>query len=643
VTIGGHAFDASVHRHQGAAIVELEPVLDGASDRTDVLRRTLASIAAARGLRELVDTAAQRVRELTAFDRVMVYRFDESDHGEVIAEAKAPEFEPYLGLHYPASDIPRQARQLYLENWIRVIPDARYVPAPLLPALRPDTGAPLDLTYSVLRSVSPVHLEYLANMGVRASMSVSLVVHGRLWGLVSCVNHGGPRSMGARLRTACELVGRLLSMQLAALADREIASRRALREPILSKLADAMRGSEEVLGGLFEHERELLELTEAAGVATLAGGQVRVAGEAAPAEAIEAIAAWAEAKGNSGDVLATHALASEVPRAEAWKALASGVLTFSLPGRPPRRLFWFRPEAVATVDWGGDPKKAVDTTTGRLHPRRSFDLWREEVHLQSVPWSESAREAAADLRRRAVEIDLEKQVAREQKAIQLRDDLIAVVSHDLRTPLSVINVETALMKERARDDQGARLERLYASIERIHRSTSRMSGLIHDLLDLAKIEAGRFQITLRREPVEEMVEEASMLLRPLAEAKQIVLERQFTAPATVMADRDRIFQVVSNLIGNAIKFTPAGGRVLLQGSVEGAFAVVSVSDTGPGVPPDQMQHVFNRYWQAQNRQREGTGLGLYIAKGIVEVHGGRIWVEARPEGGATFKFTLPLA
>ncbi|HYH97324.1 GAF domain-containing protein, partial [Hyalangium sp.] len=204
ITVGRRTFDGIVHRHQGVTLLELEPVPPAEEHHAwplpRLLQRAIARLQAAKNLRELCDAAAAEVRRLTGFERVMVYRFDEDDHGEVLAEDMLEGLDPYLGHHYPASDIPQQARQLYLRNWLRIIPDREYRPAPIIPSLRPDSQQPLDLSFSVLRSVSPIHIEYMRNLGVRASMSISLVHRGRLWGLISCANHSSPRYVPYTLR-----------------------------------------------------------------------------------------------------------------------------------------------------------------------------------------------------------------------------------------------------------------------------------------------------------------------------------------------------------------------------------------------------------------------------------------------------------
>jgi signal transduction histidine kinase len=170
-----------------------------------------------------------------------------------------------------------------------------------------------------------------------------------------------------------------------------------------------------------------------------------------------------------------------------------------------------------------------------------------------------------------------------------------------------------------------------------------MVSLIDDLLDLAKIEAGRFALRTQAEPVDAMLEDALALQRPLAEAKGLALRFEVEPDVRVLADRERLFRVLSNLVGNAIKFTPAGGRVLVRAGARGGDALFAVTDTGPGVAPEDIPRLFDRYWQAPKKTSEGSGLGLYIAKGIVEAHGGRIWAERADEGGAAFRFTLPLA
>ncbi|RZA05121.1 MAG: GAF domain-containing protein, partial [Proteobacteria bacterium] len=213
------SFTTTLHRHGETMILELEKATeaDGAKrlDRYHRTRQAISKLRAARSLDELCATACEQVRSLTGLDRVVVYFFDRDWNGAVISESRSEGTESFMGLHFPASDIPRQARALYSQNWLRLIPNVSYAASPIVPALNPRTGAPLDLSFSILRSVSPLHIEYLNNMGLTASMSVSLMKGDQLWGLISCAGLNGPRYISFETRAACEFIGEVVSSLLA--------------------------------------------------------------------------------------------------------------------------------------------------------------------------------------------------------------------------------------------------------------------------------------------------------------------------------------------------------------------------------------------------------------------------------------------
>jgi light-regulated signal transduction histidine kinase (bacteriophytochrome) len=648
LVVGSRRFDGIVHRHQGATLLELEPERageEGAGPLARALQRAIARIQAAPSMRELCETAAREVRALTGFDRVVLYHFDEEENGEVLAEDKLEGLEPFLGLHYPASDIPRQARQLYILNWLRIIPDREYRPVPIVPALRPDNQQPLDLSFSVLRSVSPIHLEYLKNMGIRASMSISLVRGTRLWGLISC-GHQSPRYISYEVRSACELIGRITAQQIAASEEKEALEARKKQRVLQARLVEGMREETgNVLSGLLRHPVELLELVGASGVVISSEEERWTAGAVPSPEIVEALIGWLREQA-PGEVFSTKALPRLLPAVEPAKGVASGLLAISIPKPVPDYVLWFRPEVIQSVNWGGNPAKPVEVEgpEQRLHPRRSFELWKEVVRSTSLQWSASELEAAASLRRYAIEVELGLQVVRKQQAVDARDDLVAVVSHDLKNPLAAIQLQTGLILRAVTAEEGTPWRRVQTSAEQIQRSAERMRTLIQDLLDLAKIEAGRFTVSIRAETIEDLMGECLEILSPLAGQKHIRLTHQVSAPnAMVSADRERIFQVLSNLLGNAIKFTPEQGAIHLAVDSEGDMIRFAVRDTGPGIAREQLSQVFNRYWQARKQASKGTGLGLYIVKGIIEAHGGKVWADSEEGRGSTFYFTLPVA
>ena len=395
--VGGDV-DVVLHRTDGLLIAEFEPVA-GAEDAGTAWHRrlpiVLQRLAATATLDELTAVLARDVRTVTGYDRVMVYRFDAEWNGEVIAEDRRADLEPFLGLRYPASDIPAQARALYATNWMRIIPDARYRPVPLEPATNPTTGRPLDLSGSMLRSVSPVHLEYLANMGVVSSMSVSLIDRGRLWGLIACHHYAGPHRPSFTDRTAAEFLGRTASLLLhtkVAAGEQEGVVEVAQRS---AELAAAVGRTPRALGTvLTEEDVTVLDLLPAAGAAVRLNGQLRLVGTTPPAERVAALVGPLLVAG----VPATDAVSRVLPEAADLADTASGVL--AVPVGRDDFLAWFRPETLREVTWGGNPylSKTEQTDAGpRLSPRRSFAAWSETVRGTSTPWRDHEVAAAQAL------------------------------------------------------------------------------------------------------------------------------------------------------------------------------------------------------------------------------------------------------
>lgn len=356
-------------------------------------------------LEDLYDAAAQEVRALTGFDRVMVYRFDADHNGEVVAEARRADLNAFLGLHYPASDIPPQARALYETNWIRTIPDVAYAPVPIVPPFDAGSGEPLDLTLSVLRSVSPVHLEYLTNMGVHASMSISLLHDGRLWGLVACHHYAGPHPVPFGTRAAAEFLGSVLSLRLVARAhDRELERELEAQAAIAQVLPVARDHDRALAQALTGDDPGLLSVVPAHGLVVVADGQSATAGDVARDLDVDALRAWVLARPDA--VTTRTALADSDPELAAVLPDVAGLLALRLPD--DQVVVWLRHEHVRDIYWGGDPQnKAIARREGdhvRLSPRKSFDRWREVVRGRSEPWAAAHVRAAADLRSRLLEV-----------------------------------------------------------------------------------------------------------------------------------------------------------------------------------------------------------------------------------------------
>ncbi len=448
--VGAPWFAGSAHWSGPSIILELESAAAEQPDLSQTFARAMGSFSTLRALTDLptkLQTATALFRHLTGFDRVMVYRFDEDWHGEVVAEARRADLEPYLGLHYPASDIPAQARQVFLINPSRVIVDVDYVPSLLHPLLNPVSGQPLDLSRSLLRSVSPMHLEYLRNMGVASTLTMSLLREGRLWGLVAC-HHETPHSVPWEIRELACWMAQDLATQIA-LAE-EVSSRRydthlmQCRDRIISAMRQGTR-LPALLNG--PELTNVLGAIGADGVALIRGEEVVTGGQTPDPARIRDVASGLSAQhpNNPSHLFATDCLSEHLADTGDLAATAAGVALFPLDAGQTIKLIWFRGEQLRQVNWGGNPDKAVDLAPdGRLSPRQSFAAWSQIVKLRSRRWTQEELESARKL---GALIDIEwrkmvEEALRESEAL-LKDVLDSLTAHiavlDGRGVISLVN------------------------------------------------------------------------------------------------------------------------------------------------------------------------------------------------------------
>lgn len=434
----GRTFDVSVHQYRSATIVEFESASDGRS--IQLVRKMLSRISHIEKMDQLVATTARLVHATLGYDRVMIYRFEQDGAGKVIAEAKRPDLESFLGQYFPATDIPAQARSLYLKNTIRVISDASGARVPLVPELDA-SGEPLDLSFAHLRSVSPIHCEYLRNMGVAASMSISVIVEGALWGLIAC-HHYSPRFLPMPMRLAAEMFGEFFSLHLGAIKQkRKLDTARTARASLdrFLRLAAHHHDVEELLQ---ETLPDFAQLVDCDGVALWINGHWTALGATLPESSIRSLLKVVTGVADQR-VWATHAVYQHVPEAEVHAAVAAGVLAVPLSQVPKDYLLFFRKELVQTLNWAGNPEKSY--TTGvfgeRLTPRESFAIWKQTVRCQSQPWTESDREIAEAARAAIVEVVLRhnEMMAEERARADVRQRVLNdELNHRVKNILAVI-------------------------------------------------------------------------------------------------------------------------------------------------------------------------------------------------------------
>jgi len=435
-------FDMAVHTADTQVIIECEPsVTDAEVNASALVRAMMSRVQTMREPRTLSRVAARELRALTGFDRVMVYRFAPDGSGEVIAESATSGLESFLGLHYPASDIPRQARILYERNWLRIIPDIEARPSPI-ESVPEYSGKVLDLSQSVLRSVSPIHIEYLRNMGVRASMSVSILREGRLWGLFAC-HHYSPLHVSFERRTAAELFGQMFSLLM---ENRELEAETGYENrarELHDRLVRTMVGEANRSQSMTLHLEDLADLIACDGVGLAMNGQITLHGMTPDRRQFAGLVEHLRESTEASSNFATQEIRTAYSPAAEFQERAAGMLVMPLSRTPRDYLIYFRREMARTVNWAGDPTKPINIGPlgSRLTPRKSFELWQETVTGQAQPWTQADRRIADGLRVSLLEVILHLSDETEEerrRAMQRQDLLIAELNHRVRNILGLI-------------------------------------------------------------------------------------------------------------------------------------------------------------------------------------------------------------
>ena len=410
--VGGELCSVMTHRIGDRRALEFERVdrLVGPELMNGVITNFVTALSHLPSKQGVCDAVTYQVQSLTGYDRVLLYRFDKDGHGIVLSEANNGRLPVCLDLRFPASDIPSQARALYVLNTVRIIPDAGYTPSRLA-GLPGQSAAALDLSMSVLRSVSPVHLEYMRNMGTLSSMSISILADGKLWGLISG-HHAEPLTVPYLIRSACDMLAKLVSTQLIALRASERLEQTVRFHSAQRQLLTRLAAEPNYLVSLREQMSDLLSIANAAGVALVIEGEVEHFGVVPESAALRRIVDWLDETPDV-DYFNINELSRELPWTESMRASASGLLAVRISSVRQRYLLWFRPEIVQTVHWAGEPVK--ENASKSLSPRTSFESWKQIVHGRSEPWTEIEIESALDFRAALTVIGLR----RAEEAVEL--------------------------------------------------------------------------------------------------------------------------------------------------------------------------------------------------------------------------------
>ncbi|ODT14075.1 MAG: hypothetical protein ABS35_35940 [Kaistia sp. SCN 65-12] len=607
VVVDGVPLDAVSFRSGAHLVVELTrkegggPTLDATF--LAQLQQLGGAFERAASLPELCHEAAAAFQRLTGYGRVMVYRFVEDDAGVVLGESLADGSASFLNHHFPASDIPRQARALYVRHRVRVIADVDYRPVPVTaadPAL-----AGLDMSDSTLRSVSPVHLQYLRNMGVAASASMSIVMDGVLWGLVAC-HHDAPRTLSLTTRLACQALATGLARQIRAREENEL-YRERIRLRAQEDIVLGRFGPDDTLSGLLIRSGDdLAGLLRADGFAAVQGDDLTVSGDCPDPGFIRALAEHVRLPAAVKPV-ATSQLSRDLPSALAHRELASGLLAVTLSAEEPVILMWFRAEELQTVKWAGNPHEKVPLAPGQtLAPRASFEAWSESVRGRARDWSHAEVESAARVVRLLLEARNSRRMAQlnreltttlkeNERLLLQKDFLLREVNHRVQNSLSLVAAFLRLQARAAGDEVKAQLDeadRRLTAVGLAHRRLYQDDSV--EIIDLSRYLA-----------------EFCAEIQTSTDAgwkEHLVLD---LAPILIRTERAVSLGLILNeLITNVMKYAYDGAPGPLSVRLEQHRATMRliVADRGAGPEPDQ----------------KGTGFGSRMLAALVERLGGQI-------------------
>ncbi|MEQ8706928.1 MAG: ATP-binding protein [Phaeodactylibacter sp.] len=650
VEIAGRQFDAIGHQSGEFLIIEFE---EQKPDQDLLFSKNLQQIIGVlddcEDEQELFNQMAQEVKHFSGYDRVMVYRFDEDWNGEVVGEAREAHLEPFFGLRYPKTDIPPIARKLFLDNRSRILPDIYTPHSPIYLAEPYDLPGGLDLSHAQHRATSPIHLEYLHNMGVRATLSVAIIVNQQLWGLIAN-HHYSAYSIPLQQRRFCEVMAMVFSTRVVYLENQRMLRQgqkyRMAEKAFVEHLQTTNNLTYEAQ--LWNAEPGLKDLCAADGVALVVGEQVRTTGSTPPKDTIVNLLAILKQREQS-NLFVTRSVVETLGIDPDFMPSWPGVMVLGISVEQSMNVLWFKNPMNKTVSWGGNPKEAVlvekkeNDDKVRLSPRKSFAKWQEVVRDKSAPWEEYEVKIAEEFRERLVREELQRsgvaiRALNGRLAATLNkelDQIIYIASHDLQEPLRTIRSFAQLLVRSA----SAKLtqDELFF-LERITLASDRMKMLVTNLLDYSRI--GR-SVEVEEVNLNQVIQE----IREDYEHK--IKETRATIHAVdlpvLKGDFIELKRLFQNLISNALKYHKEGVQPVVRvearkGDNQWLF---EVSDNGIGMEEQYLEKIFLLFQRLHSKDEyEGTGIGLAQCKKIVEAYAGDIYAKSKLGEGTTFHLSL---
>lgn len=591
-------------------------------------------------IKHLSNSAAELTRKIFGYDRVMIYKFDEEWNGEVVAERKVEEMESWLGLHYPATDIPAQSRALFLQHRVRMISDVQYEPVSILPDISPLTGEPIDLSKSHLRAVSPIHIEYLKNMQVGSSLTAAIVVQGKLWGLIAC-HHRTAKFLSYYQRESCRFLAEMLSTRIALKESHNFIRHTENSTVLKNRLIRQLEDRKDLFEALNHGPVKFTDLIKCGGGAIYFEGKWTFSGIAPPKEQVQKLL-QGFLFDKEENIYFTRKLPEVYPEAADFQKVASGILSLRISRN--KYILWFRPEEVENVSWGGDPSKSAfyNEEEKRISPRKSFEKWSEQLTGTSKPWKDFDLSAARALGENISHVILTQQ---REEINALNGQLVEAnkelelfsygLSHDLRAPVRGIQGYLQILREDFSDQLGKEGEFL---LEKTEELSKKMNVLIDDILSYSHFSQLK-HVQYQEIPVKPLIHEILELFNTEIRFPRTTIHIAKDIPP-IVGDRRMLFQLWSNLLNNALKYSAkeVSPQVEVGMTTINGKRVYYVKDNGIGIEKESLEKIFDSFTRVAGKDYDGTGIGLAIVKKIIEKHSGAIWAKSTKGEETIFYF-----
>lgn len=590
---------------------------------------------------EIWDQLLNILSKIVNYDRMMVYKFMMDGSGKVVAEKTNDNLESYLGLHYPESDIPIQARELYLKKRKRIFSNVHAEPVPLLSKMKES----IDLTYSTSRAMSPIHGQYIKNSGASSSFSVSIIIDDYLWGLVTCQN-SEPKHIDLEDRVQAGIFTALASNAFSSFKSKsDLNYRLQLNEEVLRLKAEFLK-HDTLLESLTENKAELRNLLDADGLAVIADEYTITDGITPDPSAIENITRWAH-ENIEDNIYLSRSFLKDYGQQLGLDERAAGVVIYFMERNKNNVLIWFRKEFDEHINWAGNPEKKIEVVNNdgeekmMVSPRTSFKIFTEDIKGSSKRWNSRnilALQAVRDLILEALHKDYNtiKRLNDELKKVNEElDSFSYTISHDLGTPLTVMKLNAQMLLKTLIDESEKSRNKINSIIEEI----DNMAEMMHDVLQLSRAKHSEIQLEKLEtlQTIEKICENAKITFG--TPKSEVIIK----ACPEVLADKTMLHQVFLNIINNAIKYSSQKEKpvVVIEGTEQGETVIYRISDNGIGIPEENKHKMFKIFNRMDNAKKfKGNGVGLSIVHRIMKRIGGNVEYESSPEGTSfilTFK------